>query len=84
MRELSEWIEIETIDGKKIFINSQNVAYVKERDKDSSFVTFNYAATEAADNYVIVKGDCRYVTQFFDVLNRGGQFFDFLNRGESK
>lgn len=68
---MSKWIELETIDDKKIFINPQNVACIQERDKDSSFVTFNYAATEVADNYEIVKGDCRYVAQFLDVLNRG-------------
>lgn len=68
---MSKWIELETIDDAKIFINPQNVACVQERDEDSSFVTFNYAATKAADNYVIVKGDCRYVAQFVDVLNRG-------------
>lgn len=68
---MSKWIELETIDDAKIFINPQNVACVQERDEDSSFVTFNYAATETGDNYVIVKGDCRYVAQFFDVLNRG-------------
>ena len=63
---MSEWIELETIDDKKIFINLQNVTYIQKRDEDSFFVTFNYAATEAADNYVIVKGDCRYVAQFLD------------------
>ena len=68
---MGKWIEFETIDNAKIFINPQNVACVQERDEDSTFVTFNYAATEAADNYVIVKGDCRYVAQFVDVLNRG-------------
>lgn len=58
---MSKWIELETIDDKKIFINLQNVACIQERDEDSFFVTFNYAATETADNYVIVKGDYRYV-----------------------
>lgn len=56
---MSEWIELETIDDKKIFINLQNVACIQERDEDSIFVTFNYAATETADNYVIVKGQPR-------------------------
>lgn len=27
-----------------------------------------YAVTKAADNYVIVKGDCKCITQFFDVF----------------
>ena len=68
---MSEWIELETIDDAKIFINPQNVACFQERDEDSSFVTFNYAATEVADNYVIVKGDVDTLLNFFDVLNRG-------------
>lgn len=67
---MNKWVELETIDGDRILINSQNVACVQERNEDSSFVTFNYAATKVADNYIIVKGDYRYVTQFFDVLNR--------------
>lgn len=65
---MREWVELETINNEKIFINPQNVACVQERDKDSSFVTFNYAATEAANNYEIVKGNWRYVANFFDIL----------------